>query len=158
MSTVISGSEIAVGLGKQFEDSILNTHDNFILVKSQKIQEICSHLKKSPKFNCVLLNAITAVDYVEFFELIYQMTSIVDNKTCVIKTRVFGREEPSVPSVVSVWKGADLQEREVFDLMGIRFIGHPDLRRILLWEGFQGYPLRRDYLEPPLPYSWPHGG
>ena len=86
------------------------------------------------------------------------MTSIVDNKTCVIKTRVFGREEPSVPSVVSVWKDDDLQEREVFDLMGISFIGHPDLRRILLWEGFQGYPLRRDYLEPPLPYSWPHGG
>ena len=68
------------------------------------------------------------------------------------------RFTPTVPSVASVWRGAILQEREVWDLMGIAFDGHPNLKRILTWEGFQGHPLRRDYLEPPLPYSWPQGG
>ena len=52
-----------------------------------------------------------------------------------------------MPSVISVWPGADLQEREVYDMIGIRFDGHPNLRRILLWDGFEGYPLRKDYKE-----------
>ena len=53
---------------------------------------------------------------------------------------------PEVPSVTGVWKSANFQEREVFDLMGVRFNGHPDLKRIVLWEGFEGYPLRKDFL------------
>jgi NADH:ubiquinone oxidoreductase subunit C len=63
----------------------------------------------------------------------------------VIKTRC-PRGDALVPSITPVYRGADLQEREVFDLMGIRFDGHPNLKRIFLWEGFQGYPLRKDYL------------
>lgn len=158
MSIVMSGSNLAVGLKELFEDAILDFDDDSILVQTASVREICSHLKDSPEYNCVLLNAITAVDYVEYFELIYQMTSILKNTTYILKSQVYSREDPTVPSVVPVWKGADLQEREIFDLMGISFTDHPDLRRILLWEGFQGHPLRRDYLEPPLPYTWPHGG
>jgi len=90
--------------------------------------------------------------------MIYHLTSIERNTTAVLKAKVYGRDTPEVPSVVSVWKGAEIQEREVYDLMGVAFEGHPDLRRLLLWEGFEGHPLRRDYLEPPLPYKWPHGG
>ena len=60
--------------------------------------------------------------------------------------RCYGRERPEAPSVVSVWKGAELQEREVWDLLGVRFEGHPNMKRILLWEGFEGHPLRRDYV------------
>ena len=66
--------------------------------------------------------------------------------TAIIKARVYGREAPSLPSVYHVWRGADLQEREVWDLMGVRFEGHPNMKRILLWEGFEGHPLRKDYL------------
>ncbi|MCH7800509.1 MAG: NADH-quinone oxidoreductase subunit C, partial [Chloroflexi bacterium] len=93
------------------------------------------------------LNAVTAVDYVEYFELVYHLVSMRKNTSVVIKSKVFGREELSVPSVISVWQGADLQEREVWDLMGIRFEGHPNLKRVLLWEGFPGHPLRKDFLE-----------
>ena len=57
-----------------------------------------------------------------------------------------GRHEPSVPSVTGIWRGADLQEREAWDLMGIRFEGHPNHKRIMLWEGFPGHPLRKDYV------------
>jgi NADH-quinone oxidoreductase subunit C len=58
---------------------------------------------------------------------------------------VADHNEPSVPSVYSVWQGADLQEREVYDLMGIRFPGHPNLKRVLLWDEFEGHPLRKDF-------------
>ena len=60
--------------------------------------------------------------------------------------RLYGREEPELPSVISVWRGADLQEREVWDLMGIRFEGHPNMKRIMLWERFPGHPHRKDFL------------
>ncbi len=63
----------------------------------------------------------------------------------VLKVRLPDKANPALPSLISVWPGADFQEREVYDMMGIRFEGHPNLRRILLWEGFEGYPLRKDY-------------
>ena len=110
--------------------------------------DTCRFLKETPGLEFDLLIAISAVDYVEYFEIVYHLTSTVHNHSAILKTRVFGREQLSVPSVVSVWQGADFQEREVWDLMGIAFAGHPNLKRIMLWEGFSGYPLRRDYLEP----------
>ena len=68
------------------------------------------------------------------------------NSSLIIKSRCYGRdEELSMPSLVEVWKGADYQEREVWDLMGIRFEGHPNHKRIMLWEGFPGHPLRKDF-------------
>ena len=68
------------------------------------------------------------------------------NERAVVKTKCYDREEPTLPSVVSVWRGADLQEREIWDLMGVRFEGHPNMKRILLWEDFPGHPLRKDFL------------
>ena len=68
------------------------------------------------------------------------------NQSAILKTRIFGRKEPVIDSVVEIWKGADLQEREIWDLMGIRFEGHPNLKRVLLWEGFPGLPLRKDFI------------
>ena len=86
------------------------------------------------------------MDYIESFELVYRLLSMRNNHSVIIKSRCYGREELAVPSVVSIWQGADFQEREIWDLMGIRFEGHPNLKRILLWEGFPGHPLRKDYL------------
>ena len=86
------------------------------------------------------------MDYVDHFELVYHLLSMRRNQSAIIKTRRFGRAEPVMASLVDVWKGAELQEREVWDLMGIRFEGHPNMKRILLWEEFPGHPLRKDYL------------
>ena len=68
------------------------------------------------------------------------------NRSLILKTNLYDRETPSIQSVVEVWKGAELQEREIWDLMGIAFSGHPNMKRIMLWEGFDGHPLRKDYL------------
>ena len=158
MSTAVSGHDLKDALRALFGDMIVSADENAVHVDPNAVHHVCAHLKTDPGHDYVLLNAITAVDYVEYFELVYHLTSLRRNATCVLKARVYGRSDPSLPSVTPVWRGANLQEREVYDLMGVRFENHPDLRRILLWEGFEGHPLRRDYLEPPLPYKWPHGG
>jgi NADH-quinone oxidoreductase subunit C len=86
------------------------------------------------------------VDYYDHFEVVYLLISIQHNHSLMLKTRCYGRDNPSLPSVVSLWNGAIFQEREIYDLMGITFEGHPDMKRIFLWQGFQGHPLRKDYL------------
>jgi NADH:ubiquinone oxidoreductase subunit C len=82
----------------------------------------------------------------DYFEVVYHLISLEHNHSLVLKTRCYDRDKPVVPSVVNLWRSADFQEREVYDLMGIIFDGHPNLKRLLLWEGFVGHPLRRDYL------------
>ena len=109
-------------------------------------EDVNDKVHQWPGLDFSFLIGITAVDYVEYFELIYHLRSMKLNQSVVLKTRVFGRDEPIVPSLIELWPGADLQEREIWDLMGIKFDAHPNLKRILLWEGFSGHPLRKDYL------------
>ncbi len=101
-----------------------------------------------------LLADLTAVDYLgrtPRFEVVYQLASITQHHRLRVKVSVDG-PDPVVPTATGLWKSALWAEREVFDLMGIRFAGHPDLRRILLYPEFQGHPLRKDY---DLNRRWP---
>lgn len=77
------------------------------------------------------------------FEMVYELTTVDDCKHLRVKCAI--AEDEEVPSVVAIWKTADWHEREVYDMMGIRFSGHPDMRRILMWEGYPYYPLRKDF-------------
>jgi NADH-quinone oxidoreductase subunit C len=95
----------------------------------------------------VRLSSVTAVDRYPSeprFEVVYHLHSIEHNERLRLKCRIPG-ENPEIASVTSVWRSADWYEREVFDLFGIRFAGHPDLRRIMLPEDWEGHPLRKDY-------------
>jgi NADH-quinone oxidoreductase subunit C len=116
------------------------------VVNKESLFAVASYLKTTPGLDFDYLTAITAVDYYDYFEVIYQLTSLQHNHSLVVKTRCYGRDNPTLPSVVSLWRGADFQEREIYDLFGISFDGHPNLKCIFLWEGFQGHPLRKDYL------------
>ena len=112
----------------------------------ERIREVCEGLRDRPEFKFDLLSAVTAVDYIDHFEMVYHLTSLPKNASAVLKAKCgWGREEPIVPSVTPVWRGAELQERETWDLMGVRFEGHPNHKRIMLWEGFPGHPLRKDF-------------
>ena len=146
MTVAFSGKEIASKLENQFPGSIVESNEYSLLVKSESLFELASFLKTAPGLDFDYLTAITAVDYYDYFEVIYQLTSIEHNHSLVVKTRCYGRDNLALPSVVSLWRGADFQEREIHDLMGIRFDGHPNMKPIVLWEGFQGHPLRKDYL------------
>jgi NADH-quinone oxidoreductase subunit C len=146
MTISLSATEVAVKLHEKFGSNILNAYNNTIIVKSESLKELLSYLKDGSGLELDYLNNMTAVDYWDYFELIYQLTSIRNKHKLVVKTQLTGRENPVAPSITGVFKGADYQEREIHDLMGIVFEGHPNLKPILLWEGFKGFPLRKDYL------------
>ena len=146
MTTALSAKEVAAKLGKELDLSIIDTSGDTILIKKESLLELILFLKNTAGLEFDYLNDITAVDYWDYFELIYQLISIKNNHRLTVKTRIAGREDPAVPSMMSIYKGADFQEREIHDLMGIKFEGHTNLKPIVLWEGFKGYPLRKDYL------------
>jgi NADH-quinone oxidoreductase subunit C len=145
MTVILSPQEIKGKLAPQFQEAGIEATEQGILVKADSLIRVAQHLKNSPEFAFDYLNFVTAVDYFDYFEILYKLTSLKHNHSIVLKVHV-DRDSPTVPSVYRVWRGADLQERETYDLMGIVFEGHPNLKRIALWEGFQGHPLRKDYL------------
>lgn len=146
MTIPLSGQEVANKITEHFPEAVSEASDQAVLVQKDNLFEVIEYLKSSPELEFDYLNYIAAVDYYDYFELVYQLTSREHNHSLVLKTRCYDRDKPIVPSVVSLWRGVDFQEREIYDLMGISFEGHPNLKRILLWEGFEGYPLRKDYL------------
>ena len=104
-------------------------------------------LRDHPELRFEMLSDVTAVDYLgrtPRFEVIYQLYSITNNLRLRVKVPL-GEDDPSVPSATGLWKSANWAERETWDMFGIRFTGHPDLRRILMYEEFEGHPLRKDY-------------
>ncbi len=125
---------------------VVEHSDTTVLVRAESILEVCRFLHESPGLDFDYLVNLSGVDYLDYLEVIYQLLSMRYNHSLLIKARCYDREQPSIPSVTCIWRGADLQEREIFDLFGIRFDGHPNMKRIFLWEGFQGHPLRRDFL------------
>jgi NADH-quinone oxidoreductase subunit C len=139
-------------LREKFPDQILASHafrgDETIVVRREALSEVFRALKAEPKLDFDFLTDITAVDYLgkkePRFEVIYHLYSMRLKQRLRVKAPV-PADDPEVDSLVPLWKGANWLEREVWDMFGIRFRGHPDLRRILLYEEFQGYPLRKDY-------------
>ncbi len=133
------------------------------LVEADKLVEFARTLRD--EFGYDFLSSVTGVDYLpdEKMEVVYHMYKSTGGSALVFKVQV-PRETAVVPSLVGVFPGADFQEREAWDLLGIKFEGHPDLRRILMWEGFEGHPLRKDWQEAyfeadlkPFKNRWPTG-
>ncbi len=146
MTITLSGIDVASRLSTRFPGAVVETAAEATVIKNESFLEVAAYLKNDPDMFFNLLADITSVDYWDYFEVIYRFTSLKLNKSLVLKMRCYERENPSVPSLTGLWKGAELMEREVFDLMGITFSGHPCMKRVFLWEGFNGHPLRKDYL------------
>jgi len=146
MTVALNGEEIAKRIAEVFPDSGAAGDEVTVVVNSDSLYQVAEFLKNTSGLDFDYLNNLTAVDYLDYFEVVYHLSSLKHNHSLVLKTRCCDREEPVVASVVGLWRAADLQEREVYDLMGITFEGHPNLKRLFLWEGFDGHPLRRDYL------------
>jgi NADH-quinone oxidoreductase subunit C len=122
----------------------------FIRVEPADLAEVLRFCRDEPRLLFEQLIDLTSVDYLNFpgaadrYGVIYSLLSITHGHRLFIKCFV-NDPSPSLPSATSIWPGADWMEREVFDMFGIRFEGHPDLRRILTWDGFEAHPLRKDY-------------
>src|SRR5689334_387509 len=134
------------------------------LVNKENLVEVATAIRD--EFGFDLLTAVTAVDYYpeDKMEVVYHAYKTTGGPGLVFKVQVPRADPIEVPSLVHLWAGADFQEREAWDLHGIKFTGHPDLRRILMWEGFEGHPLRKDWKEPfyeeetkPFKTRWPDG-
>ena len=142
-----SGEELAAAIGGFAPGAVVAHSKDAVWVQPGSWLAVASGLRDRPDFTFDLLNSVSASDYVGHFEVVYHLTSLRQNRSAVVKVKCGeGRRDPAVPSVYSVWRGADLQEREAYDLMGIRFEGHPNLKRIMLWDGFPGHPLRKDFV------------
>ena len=147
MTTAWNGQALAEAIEAFAPGTVVSSSATDVWVEPSAISNVCEGLKTRSEVKFDLLSSVTAVDYIDHFEVVYHLTSLPYAATAVLKAKVGqGRTEASVPSVVPIWRGADYQEREVWDLMGIRFDGHPNHKRIMLWEGFPGHPLRKDYV------------
>ena len=142
----LTGEELSERVGAAVSDSVVASVDGVLFVEPANIADVAGFLKSDSRLDFNFLNSISAVDYINHFEVVYHLTSMNKHHTAIVKTRLDGRDELTLPSVYHLWRGADFQEREIWDLMGISFAGHPNLKRIMLWEGFDGHPLRKDYL------------
>jgi len=145
VTKALSCEDIAKKIGERFPNAVTDFNETAVFVRGQDVLDVARFLKETLGLEFDYLNSITAVDYPEHFEVVYHLTSIKNNHSIVLKARCYDRDNPRLPSVVSLWPGADFQEREVYDFMGIAFDGHPNLKRIFLWHGFPGHPLRKDY-------------
>ncbi|HJX03840.1 MAG TPA: NADH-quinone oxidoreductase subunit C [Dehalococcoidia bacterium] len=146
MTAALKSQDIAKRIGGDLQGCIISAEGNAVMVNSEAVFRVAQYLKETPGLEFDYLANLTAVDYMDYFEVVYHLVSLGHNHSLTMKTRLYTREKPSLPSVYSLWRAADLQEREIYDLLGIQFEGHPNLKRLFLWEGFQGHPLRRDYL------------
>ena len=135
-----------------------------VIVDRTQLPEIARTLKDDLGFD--YLSSVTGVDYLgieDQMEVVYHAYRTTGGSALVFKAQT-PRENAEVPSLIDVWQGADFQEREIYDLYGIRFSGHPNLKRILLWDGFDGHPMRKDWKEAyyeeehkPFESRWPKG-
>jgi NADH-quinone oxidoreductase subunit C len=137
-------------LKEEFTKSILEVAEFrgelTIVVRKEDIVPICRFLRDDPELLYNFLSDLCAVDYLERkprFDVVYNLYSIQKNDRVRLKVQV--DDDEAIPSVTSVWSTANWHEREVFDMFGIRFEGHPDLRRILMPEDWEGHPLRKDF-------------
>lgn len=124
-------------------------HDRYVevYVPPERLEEAARALRERLEY--VLLSMVTAVDYPDRIEVIYLAFNLEHPHGVLLKTRLPREELPACPTLTTVWPGAEFQEREVYDMMGINFVGHPDLRRILTEDDFPGHPLRKDFsIEP----------
>lgn len=150
-------------LKERFGEAVQPAEHEGVVIANEVLVEAARFIRDELGYR--YLSSLTAVDYLQegCFEVVYHAYRLEGGGPLVFKART-PRDVATIPSLVSVWPGADFQEREAWDLMGIRFAGHPNLKRILLWEGFHGHPLRKDWREPyfeeehkPFSSRWPSG-
>ncbi len=144
-------AEVAVLLNEKFADRILESKPEAIcpasVVDPAAILEVCTFMRSDERLQFDHLELLGGADYKDRVEVVYIMTSLKYGHRYALKCRL-PRENPSVRSVESIWASANWHEREAYDMFGIAFEGHSDLRRILCPDDWEGHPLRKDYKAP----------
>jgi len=116
-------------------------------IPAGKFRDLASHLKNDGDLAFDYLFCLSGVDMIKFFMVVYHLRSTTHEHSIVLKVKAENRDNPEVPTICDIWRTAEFHEREAYDLLGIRFANHPDMRRIFLEESWVGYPLRKDYTD-----------
>lgn len=117
-------------------------------IDSTEWRKLAEQLKNDPELAFDYLFCVTGVDWKTHLAMVYHLSSTIHRHTIVVKAKISDRNHAEIESVYNIWATAELNEREAYDLFGIRFTNHPDLRRLFLTEDWVGYPLRKDYEDP----------
>ena len=140
-------NDLQAALQRLVPGSMISVDGSALLIEAPHLHAVCRALKESPDYQLDHVSNLTAVDYPpERIEMIYHLGSTAKKHGPVTLKVKLPRGNPAIASLVPLYRGAEYQEREVYDLYGVTFPGHPDLRRILMWEEFTGHPMRKDYL------------
>lgn len=145
MTVDLNTDSIVSLIPDELTSSVIQASGNQMTVEASRLSDIAVFLKAKSGLELDYLCSITGFDYPGYLEVEYLFYSLKLNHRFRLKVRCDDKVNPQIPSLATHWAGAELQEREVFDLLGITFTDHPNLKRIFLWEGFEGYPLRKDF-------------
>ena len=118
-----------------------------IFIDSSELRPLMKVLRKRKDFDFDYMFCLTCVDWKTHFTMVYHLLSKTHKHTVVVKAKIADVNNPEIETVSDLWKTADFHEREVYDMFGVKFLNHPDLRRILLDEDWDGYPLRKNYVD-----------
>jgi NADH-quinone oxidoreductase subunit C len=152
----MSGAQILERVRDRFGAAVVETHeqhgDTTVVIERDAVLDVLRFCRDEPSLACDMLMDLTAADYLKYpgredgprFEVVYLLHSLSHNHRVRLKVRL-DEDDAVVASAVELWPIADWLEREVWDMFGVRFAGHPDLRRLLMYEEFVGHPLRKDY-------------
>jgi len=146
-SRQLEGTRVAERLEAAFPGVVTRSNDEWVEVVPARVIEALQWLRDDDELDAAQLSSLTAVDRHNHFEVVYHLQSLDRNHQIVVKALLTDHDTPALPSSYPVYRGALLQEDEVYDLFGIRFDGHPNLRRLFLWDGYLGHPLRKDFLQ-----------
>jgi NADH-quinone oxidoreductase subunit C len=164
VAAITQPDELRAHLEKLLPDAKVSVEKGSLLVERGSLLSVMKALRDDSATRLDFLSSVCAVDWLKptpCLEVVYHLYSVqMRSPLVVVRTRTGDREQDThVPSVVSIWRGAEFQEREAYDLYGVVFDGHPDLRRILNWDELVDFPMRKDY-RPPDALEWeptPHG-
>lgn len=142
--------ELQETLSSMLPGAVFKDNTQFVdaTVPAEKLHEFALELKNNPKTQFDFLVSCSGLDLDEQLMVVYHLRSTKLKQACVIKVATADRTNPEFESLYDVWNSAEFFEREIFDLYGIKFKNHPDLRRLFLDDDFEGYPLRKDYVDP----------
>lgn len=145
----MSKEELNIKIGECFPSAVLEEGGEWttMLIEPSAWLEVAGQLRTTPDLNFDFLFCLTCIDWKTYFTMVYHLRSTVQGQVLVVKAKL-DHKEPVIESVSNIWRTAEFHEREVYDLFGVKFLHHPDLRRLLLTEEWNGYPLRKDYEDP----------
>ena len=147
-TVTLSGREVAARIEAAAPGAVREAADGYVVLEPARALEAMRLIRDDEELDGKFLVQMCSVDRITHIEVVYHFSSLAKNHIFEVKVPA-DHEAPEVPSATPLWLGARLQEREEYDLMGVRFAGHEDLTRLFLWDSFPGHPLRKDFMALP---------